>query len=306
MDRFDLKDLLERARNEQPVHLRIAPGNTEPHAVMSKPAAASRFLDIRQIALPSLMNRDGIVTSAPWGESAGKTTSISASVTAKSLVAKAGANIIVAAERPLPGADELAMYHDAGALVIVDPVSFGTVADGANAATSALPVKAADIVWPTAPSIAFSAKITRAQRKHSGYNLEAAVVHAIVLGLARAADRTLLQAIVAALAAAPTFTLGAAAARGLEFAELRALVGTAATGAAVGQDGTLRAAGVLGELTPTIVETVVGSFSRAGVAVHPELSIHAARTNLQGDLELSIFANMLPLVPDAAAFWKAA
>lgn len=304
MDRFDLKDLLERARMEHGIVPRIAPGMTEPHAFIQKPAVASSFFDMRALSLPSIPNAEGIAAFAPTGESAGKTTKVSAALIAASLVAKAGAHIIVAAERPIPNANELALYRDAGALVIVDPATFGAVADGANATTSPLPVKSADISWPTAPSIAFSTAITRRQGKDAGYGLEAAVAHAIVLGLARAADNTLLGAIVAASPSA--FTLGAAAARGLEFAELRALIGTAATGAAVGQDGTLRAAGVLGELTPTIAETIVGSFTRAGVAVHPEISVHAKRTSLYGDMEITVFANMLPLVPDASAFWKAA
>ncbi|WP_367394982.1 hypothetical protein [Cupriavidus sp. Agwp_2] len=306
MHQFSLSALLARARTEQAAVQHIAAGMDMPHAVTSKPAALSQFFDLRELSLPSLLNADGIVTSAPAGEPAAKTTSVSASVIANSLVAKAGAHVIVAAERPAPVVNELALYRDAGALVIVDPAAFGTVADGANATTSALPVKSAAITWGDAPNIAFSTAITRRQRKDSGYDVEAAVAHAIVLGLARAADKALLSAIVTALAAAPTFTLGAAAAHGLEFAELRALIGTAATGAAIGQEGTLRAAGVLGELTPTIAETVIGSFARAGVAIHPEIAVHAKRTSLAGNLELTVFANMLPLVPDATAFWKAA
>ncbi|MDK3021719.1 hypothetical protein QO239_03745 [Cupriavidus taiwanensis] len=309
MDKFDLSGLLARARAEQAAVQHIAAGMDSPHAVTSKPAAASQFFDLRELFLPSLMNADGIVTRAPAGEPAAKTTSVSAAVVSSSLVAKAGAHVIVAAERPAPAGglyDAPVLYRDAGALVIVDPATFGAVVDGADATTSALPVKSAAISWPDAPSIAFSTNITRRQGKDSGYDLEAAVVQAIVMGLARAADKTLLAAIVTALAAAPTFTLGAAAARGLEFVELRALIGTAGTGAAVGQDGTLRAAGVLGELTPTIAETIVGSFTRAGVAIHPQIAVHAKRTSLAGNLELTVFANMLPLVPDAGAFWKAA
>lgn len=309
MHKFDLSALLARARTEQAAVQHIGAGMDMPHAVTSKPAAASQFFDIRELSLPSLTNADGIVTSAPAGEPATKTTSVSASVITNSLVAKAGAHIIVAAERPAPSGglyDAPALYRDAGALVIVDPATFGTVADGGNATTSALPVKSAAISWPDAPSIAFSTTITRRQSKGSGYDVEAAVAQAIVLGLARAADKTLLAALVTALVAAPTFTLGAVAARGLEFAELRALIGTAATGAVVGEDGTLRAAGVLGELTPAIAETIVGSFARAGVAIHPEIAVHAKRTTLHGDLEISVFANALPLVPDASAFWKVA
>ncbi|WP_354682273.1 hypothetical protein [Cupriavidus necator] len=306
MHKFDLSALLARARTEQAAVQHIGSGMDMPHAVSGRVPAASQYFDLRELSLPSLLNADGIVTSAPAGEPAAKTTSVSAAVIQRSLVAQAGAHIIVAAERPAPYTNELALYRDAGALVIVDPATFGTVSDGANATTSALPVKSAAISWPDAPSIAFSTIITRRQSKDSGYDVEAAVAHAIVLGLARAADKTLLAAIVNALAAAPTFTLGAAAARGIEFAELKSLVGTAATGAAVGQDGTLRAAGVLGELTPTIAETIVGSFARAGVAIRPEIAVHAKRTSLAGNLELNVFANMLPLVPDAGAFWKAA
>src|SRR5690606_1575138 len=126
---------------------------------------------------------------------------------------------------------------------------------------------------------------------------------AIMFGLAQAADRTLLAAIVTETPAA--FTHGAAAARNLEFAELRALVGTDGTGATVDAAGSLRAAGVLADYTPTIEETVIGAFNRAAVAVHPEIVVHAERRNLQGDLVLTVFANLLPLVPDSGAFWLA-
>lgn len=303
MHQFNLSQLFASARTAQGSMAHIGAGMDVPHAVTSKPATASQFLDLRELSLPALMNGDGVITSSPAAEPAAKSKAVAAAIVASSLVAQAGAHIIIAAERPAPSMNELATYRDAGALVIVEPAAFAGVADGQNVATSALPLKSAAITWPDAPSVAFSTKITRNQMKTSGYDVEAAVSQAILLGLARAADKTLLQSIVAANPVA--FSLGAAAARGLEFAELRALIGTDAAGALVGENGALRAAGVLGELTPTIAETVVGAFSRSGVAVHPNISIHVKRMSVAGDLEITAFANMLALVPDASAFWKA-
>lgn len=303
MPTFDLKKLFSSARHAQGSMPHVAAGFDMPHAVTTKPAASSLSLDLRELDLPTLQNADGIVTHAPAGEPAAKSTRVPAAVVASSLVAQAGAHIIVAAERPMPSGNELATYRDAGALVVADPATFTAVADGQNVATSPLPIHSAAISWPTAPSIAFSTNITRHQLKHVGFDIESAIVRAIVLGLARAADAVLLKSI--AESAPGGFTLSDAAARGLQFAELRALIGTAAKGAAVSEDGTLRAAGVRGELTPTVADTLIGAFSRAGVAIHPSIAIHAKRTSVAGNLELTCFANVLALLPDASAFWKA-
>ena len=103
-----------------------------------------------------------------------------------------------------------------------------------------------------------------------------------------------------------TFSLAAAAARGLKFEELRALIGTAGTGAAVGHDGALRAAGVAAELTSDTADTLIGSFARSAVAIHDDVRLHFERRNTKGDLVATAWVQFIPLLPDATAFWQAA
>lgn len=275
-----------------------------PRVRTQRAAATGGFMDLREMTMPALIDANG-VTRALAGKDvlAGKLIALDATLIQNSRVAQAGAKIIVAAERPAPSNDIGAFYSDAGEFVLVEAATFEAVADGVDATTAALPFHTATIVWPDAPSIAFTTKITRKVQKNTTYDFESALIKALALGLAQAADKTLLTAI---MAATPTaFTLAKAAARGLEFAELRALIGTAATGATVGEDGTLRAAGVRGELTPSTASTVIGSFTRAAVAIHPQIRVVAKRLNVMGELELIVFASMLPLVPDASAFWTA-
>src|SRR5690606_32912160 len=119
---------------------------------------------------------------------------------------------------------------------------------------------------------------------------------AIVLGIGRAADEILLSALTAAGLA--DFSLAAVAAKGLAFSELRAVVGTAANGAAVDDNGVLRAAGVPADLTPEMAGTIVGSFNRTAVAVHEDIRVIFERLNLNGDLTVTAWLNAVPVIPD--------
>lgn len=284
-----------------------APGAEVPHARTAKPAVATGYLNLRELTLTPAADVSGHRTrTLGLGNTAAKSERLDAAIIQRSRVALAGAQLIVAAERPAPSDSKGgAFYRDAGLFRLIEAATFASVADGADAADSAWPFHSALIEWPDAPSIAFRTTATRRQQKDvGGASLAQDLLQSMLFGLAQAADKTLLAAIVAATPAA--FTLGAAAARNLEFRELRALVGTAGTGAAVGQDGTLRVSGVLAELTPATAATIVGSFNRSAVAIHPELVVHVERRNLQGDLVLTCFANLQAVLPDSGAFWKVA
>lgn len=89
----------------------------------------------------------------------------------------------------------------------------------------------------------------------------------------------------------------------MRFGDARALAGTNATGAAVGADGVLRVAGVPAELTPDTAATLIGDWSRAGVAINEEVTVICERLDANGRLALSVWATMLPVVPDSSVFW---
>ncbi|WP_237384570.1 hypothetical protein [Xanthomonas campestris] len=116
------------------------------------------------------------------------------------------------------------------------------------------------------------------------------------------------MALLSALSAASlaNFSLAAAAAQGLRFADLAALIGTSATGATVGQDGVLRAAGVAAELTDATAGTFVGAFNQAAVILDREVRVVADRHSLDGELLVTVFTSAAALVPRAGVFFKVA
>ncbi|WP_349568442.1 hypothetical protein [Azotobacter salinestris] len=276
--------------------------------VVKEPAAASvASLNLRELTVPAFLDGQGMHRSrSPLGESAGKVTTFSSALLLASRAHQAGAHIILVDEAPdaiqQPNG-EIAWKRRNARFDVIEAATFAMVADGANVADSALPVYRAMIDVDTMPSYGFRVPLSRADQKaYEGGQLEDATLVSIALGIARAADAALLSAIAASTPA--TFSLGAAAALGIEFAELRALVGTTGTGAAVGQDGTLRAAGVLAELTADTSATIVGAFNRAAVAVHADIRLVAERVNLHGELVLTCWINLQPLLPLPGAFWS--
>ncbi len=125
------------------------------------------------------------------------------------------------------------------------------------------------------------------------------------LGLADAADRLLLAHIAAATPTA--FTLAKAAAAGLRFPELRAVVGTSGTGAAVGQDGVLRANGIAAELTSEASGTIIGAFNRSAVFIRDRVDVLVERRDTAGRQRVTCWASLAPMAPTGAAhFWTGA
>lgn len=273
-------------------------------ATIPTPAALVDHVALGDLDVPIIGDADLRTVHFPIAREAGKLSKLSATLLTGSRVAEAGARIIVVPEmndsRVVNGETiflKPKMHFD-----LIEAATFAIVPDGADAADSALPFFSAPIDIGETSNLAFRVKLTRADRRayEAGY-LSDAALGSICLGVARAADKVLLDAI---LAATPTaFTIGAAAAQGFKFPELRSLVGTAGDGASVGQDGALRVAGVAAELTPVIAATVVGSFSRAAVAVSERITLTAERANVNGDLNITCFANMEALLPMPGAFW---
>lgn len=304
----ELKRLLEDAKRQSAASATYDQTGAVRHIIPKAPASVlSR--SIRELSLPPFLASQGLhQVRAPQGTEAGKQTTFSSVLLQASRVSQAGARIILVNEADnaisVPGGGIALQKRNAG-YTLVEAANFAVVADGANVADSSLPVYRDLIDLDTIPSYGFRVALSRAEQKayEDGELADNALV-SIALGIARAADAVLLSAIAASTPA--NFSLGAAAALGVEFAELRALVGTAGTGAAVGQDGILRAAGVLAELTPVTAETIVGSFSRAAVAVHEDIRLVAERTNKQGELILTCWMNAQALLPLPGAFFKVA
>lgn len=309
----------EQARNASPFQEKWTPGFDEPRLIPQNAAASTTFdLGRAMVVNSETAYMLGLVTpdvdhdhsfDVPFVDvPAADTVEIDpmAVLRANSSVARAGARILVAQVAPTEVREGIQlMFHQDQLLRSVDPAPFALVADGAAAASSPHPTHDSQFEWTNCPSYAFRTLISRADRRSiGGDGLRAAVMIAILKGLGELADKLMLQAILATTPS--TFSLGAAAARFAKFDELRALIGTAGTGAAVGQDGTLRAEGIMAELTGGATDTVIGRFTRTAVAIRPELAVHAHRINNNGDTEITVFCNAQAVVSNAHDFWVAA
>ncbi len=314
-----IRAIITEAQNQIAFAAHTPPGFVEPTAYISKPAALHAVLGLNAQHLPELIkNSDSFsfTAHAPLAAPGSASMPLAAAIAASSRVAQAGAHLIVRPEQDKAFATGstgiVALQRVIDRFDVIDAAPFETAQpdpvapdDYADLSASPLPVKGAVLDWAQSIAKGWRFEITRAAQKEIGEEfLAGQIIFAAVLGLARAADAVLLSAI-NATAPAP-FSLGAAAARGLKFDELRALAGTAGAGATVGQDGELRTAGVAAELTPDMAETLIGSFARSAVAVHEEVQLHFERRNTRGDLMATVWAQFIPLVPDSNAFWTVA
>lgn len=310
----DLRALIRDAMYAQPFHGHTPHGLHEPTAFISTPVRRSMLLPLQSTSLVGLFAADGSVIRTPAGALAGDSIMLDGAVIANSRVARAGANIIIRTDssNAFKTGDTpatVALEQKPVRLVNVQPAPFGTVAEDADAPTSTLAglVHAVHLVkkWGDSQTKAFSVELKRSdfQMVDSDETM-AEIVQSATLGLSRAADACLLSAIAATNPA--SFTLAALASRGLRFDEVRALAGTNADGAAIGADGVLRIAGIAGELTPDMSGSVIGALDRVGVAINGDVTVLAERIGQNGAMRLSVWANMLPAIPDSSVVWKAA
>ena len=257
--------------------------------------------------LPSIPAKARVDYAPLSARLAGNKLTLATALLEASQVMQAGAALLPMAPAPMPVPDTQASawYRQAAKFSTITAAPFAIVADGVDVAVSAFPAHRAGIDIGDVPTAAVSFTFKRRQQKDVVEDLLTAELSiALALGLARYVDSILLGAL-AASAPAP-FTLAAAAAKGLRFGELAAFIGTAGNGAAVGQDGILRAAGVRAELTDTTAGTYAGAFSRAAVAVRDDIPLYVERTSLAGELKVTAFVNAQPLLSDPAAFWTVA
>lgn len=302
-----LAGLFEAARNERGFIEHRAPGNIDPHAFTPKMPAVAHTLRLSDMlqhraATPSERHSPAIQTQQP-----GEHVTLSTTLLKASRVAQAGAHIIPisAAPAPVDAGTGVAWYDQPASLSVITHAPFATLADGATLTPATFPALRASVTVGDAPTAAVRFKIERANLKAEKEDVTAwEVMTALMLGIAREADRVLLAAI-AAVPPTP-FALAAAAAKGLMFGDLRALAGTAAAGAAVGTDGVLRVVGIAAELTDVTAGTYVGAFTRSAVAVHDDIRLLIERRDVTGKLAITAFVNMEAVLPDPAAFWNVA
>lgn len=285
----------------------VAVGADLAHAVSKQHAGSIVELTLAD-PLPLVSAGTGGVHHGATNIPAGKAFTLQTAIAAASRVAQAGA--VILPYRPAP----VAIQTDSGIPVsYTRPSSFRCVAaatftevdDEDDAPVSALPVLSAPIDLSDSASHAVHFSLTRKARRDVPEELlDAEISVALVLGIANLADRLLLAALAASTPT--TFSLANAAAKGLKFAELRALVGTSGTGAAVDAAGALRVSAVPAELTDQAAASYVGAFSRAGIVIHDDIRVISKRLNSNSDQEITVYLNLQPLLPDPSMFWVAA
>lgn len=305
-----IKDLLDSTRNQAAHHAHYdATGAVR--SVTAKPAASAQHHSLSAIELnaPSETLGHQFADVLPReGSAAGTSIKLPTYLAAASRVVSHGATLIVqpeASDAVVGSNGALAFQRRDVRFGVIAPAPFSEVPDGDELTPSVLPLLTDALDLETMPSFGFQTTVTRADARHfTDGLLSSAAMLSIAMGLGKIADAVLLDAVMASTPG--TFSLGAAAAAGFNFSELRALIGTSGTGASVDASGVLRAAGIEADLTSASAATVIGTFSRAAVVFSDRISFTAERINTNGDCTLTCWCNAQALMPQLGAFWKAA
>jgi hypothetical protein len=308
-----IRSIMADAQNAQTVRAHTPAGMSAPTAYIQVSAERSLVISLMGDSLAGLFDSQGRLRRTPNAAPSSDEVKLQAALIGNSRVANAGAHVLIYPEAsnavPVGKTGVIALETIPGAVRNIEAAPFATVDvdTAAEVTVSARPVHVAGIDWSQSIAKAVRFEIPRADRRI--YNrepdkLESEILASLTLGLSRAADEVLLSAIAATTPGA--FNLGSAAAQGLGFGELRALVGTGGAGAQVNQSGALTVAGVPAELTADAAATVVGAFNRASIAIRDDVTVIFERIGTAGVLAVTAWASFLPLVPDSNKFWTAA
>lgn len=302
---------------------------------IKKPAASMRWLKLSDV-IPPTMEAGTRAYATPDGTSvvrnardilsdpaSSRITTIQSAAVAGSRTLGAGARLIV-----LPSGPErddgtpafvvgnaasldsrvIGEVENFGRFSIVSPISFEAPA---NETDDFHEVAHGD--WATRKQISradlglygFTTKVTRKQRFDIGLDqIAAEVATGIASGLGQLFDKILLDELNAATLSAGTAL--SAAAKGVSFGELRGLIGTTAPAAAQIIEGKLFLGGIPAELCGQTATSIFGAWRNAAICAYEEITITAARLNVNGDVLISAHAGVGPLVADPSFFWTQA
>jgi hypothetical protein len=272
-------------------------------------------------ALPDLLDADGRIYAAPAAMPSAEERTIRSTVAANSRCVRAGAHILEIAEPRLVTAQGRDMFRDVeNRFVVVSPAPFPVVAldgdAGANAASwgagstaegtaasSPMPTSTASLDRETLTQRAFRTLIPRSvlRTKNDG-EVEREILLAVALGLGRALDAELLAALKAAATPWPG-DFSAAAAAGLRFRELAAVIGTADVAGVVADRGELFYQGIPADISADCDATIIAAWNRYCIALEPSVRVLLERTNT-GGLLATCWISLQALLPSAAFCWK--
>ncbi len=306
-------EIISEAQRAMPYHAHHTPGIDEPR-FLPKKAASLRTLTLNKTSVR--VDKSGKIIVGGQSNLAGEEISIERAIFSGSRFAGVGGNLIFLPEHSQPVETGLtgavSMRQEPVSFSVVSPATLEEVTDDAEVSTSTLPVFVETIDRAGQKSYGVSFKLSRADQKSRGEQTAAnELLCSIVTGLSRVVDKLAIEAI---LATAPkAFSLAKAAAAGVRFRELRALVGTDANGAFVGADDQLKAgrfdlngwqaSGITAELTDVTAKTVIGDFSKAAAVLGPDMTILVSRLNTVGDVHVTAWLSADAVCPAAGKFW---
>lgn len=300
-----LAEALEQGARAMPRNFRYNPA-TDTAAVDSRRSAVAGInssLSLRDM-LPDLIDEDGYLRSLTPATNTSERRTIQRAILANSRTVKFGANLIILPKETVAStaAGPILVERPSG-LVNITPAPFSAVDDGESVPDSEMPTTAAMIDREAGKQYAFSTTLKRSEIKQRGYDVLAReLLTSITAGVARAVDRHLLAAIAAANPG--SFDLAAAAASGVQFADLRGLVGTNGSGATVDASGQLRAGGIAAELTSAAEGSFVADWSTTAVAVHDSIDLLINRTSASGSVTITCWMTLHALVAGTGMVWE--
>ena len=281
---------------------------------MPQPQNDVRFLNLREMQIKETLNHSSAPSLAPAGSPGVVSKIAPLTIAENSTVIKAGANLMLVSQdaKPLNDKDRAGYFYESETVFILsEKAQFQPVREGQPALESDLPVHREILNREAVKTYMFSTNVSRrrAERFFSG-ELDEALLRSIVLGLAGAADKALLERIKISGYSEPhvvnsslppeTFSLSKVSSLGMRFGDLYAIIGSAATGASINAIGQLTANGIKAEFSDAITETIIGNFKKSAVTIGQEIQLIANRSGenaLDGSMTVTCLCDIGTLIP---------
>jgi len=308
----NIHEVMQAASREIPRNVVVTKRGTPEEGYSRFPGISGTAGSSGVIRLGDLVPRVPEEGTRMVSQPAGEEESLAAALARSSRFLQAGARFIPIDTAPVANATEgaIPLWSRAGSFTVVNGASFSAADELNPLVASSLPVSSEQINIDLMESYGVRFELSRrTQKDMTGAELNARLVNAITFGIARAVDNIALDTLAAKLleagggAAMPTYSLSAAASKGLRFRELAAIIGTSGAGATV-TDGVLRVSGTPAELTGEHSGTFIGAFDRAAVAVMDDVRVLVERLDVNGAMAVTCWLDAMALVPDPGFFWS--
>lgn len=279
------------------------------HGTTKRTAAVVSEIDVRS-ELPAFGNPKHLISALPTGTEAGKVSTLDKSIVEASAVLSSGVQLIVCDleedNKPLSlGNGEIGWQKLNRRFDTIDRAPFELLDGEHEEVTPHAPSITSEFIDTTDMKVfGTRVELTRAeQRRFASQGVMAAeVLTSFALGFGSTLDEMFLGARLTA--PVPPWSLAALAAAGYDVPAVRAVVGTAATGAVVEPvTSELRVHGLPARMTAAMAETLVLVPSRSAIAIDSKIRVIAQRADKNGGLALTAIASAIPVL-GASDVWQ--